>query len=255
VVDRLWAHAALEVFGLVDRALERPQELQLRKYNYEQYRRYREADGDDVVGPRVIKQGIAVGDMSRLLFPELRPENEWLRALCSLAIDIGNDLGVVVPSTRSLGQGSPVFRQYRSGETAYLVNQPHAALYRTDRKEARKSLDWYTNAVITQDCRGDVEAFLRDVDRVSDASLAGGTLIQIWDGTVTDVTTTHFELDVYSRLADDAGSARLELDVLGAADKRVIAPGARVEWIIVQRDDELGRGHRDATVRVLQSAL
>jgi hypothetical protein len=255
VVDRLWAHEALEVFGLVDRALERPQEQQLRKYSYEEYRKYKDADGDDVVGPRVIKQGIAVGDMSRLLMPELRPDNEWSRVLCSLAIDIGNDLGVVVPSTRAFGDDSPVFRQYRSGETAYLVNQPHAALYRADREEAIRALDWYTRAVIKQDLGGDDHAFLDDVDRVGDASLGGGTLVQIWDGTVTDVTTSHFELDVHSRLADDAGSARLELDVLGAADRRAVAPGARVEWIIVQRNDELGRGHRGATVRVLQSLL
>ncbi len=207
------------------------------------------------MGPRVIKQGIGAGDMSRLLMPDLPPDNEWCRVLCSLAIDIGNDLGVVVPSTRALGETGPVFRQYRSGETAYLVNKPHIALYRTDRTEVANALDWYTRIVIEQDFGGDVQAFVHDVDRIGDASLEGGNLVQIWDGTVTDVTTSHFELDVYSRLADDAGTARLELDVLGAADRRAIALGARVEWIIVQRDDELGRGHRHATFRVLQSAL
>ncbi len=253
LVDRLWAHQVLQVFGLVDEKLERPQERQLREYDYDRYRQYRDADRDETVGPRLIKQGITVGELSRLLAPGFHADHEWDRVVFSLAIDIGNDLGVVVPSTKALGAAGPVFRQYRSGETAFLVNRAHAELGRSARASAVE-LDWYTAQVLSADFANDVDSFVEELRRIDAASLQGGELLQVWDATVTEITETHVELDVTSRLTDDVDTARLELGLFGPADREALALGSRVEWIVVGRIDERGRPHRHATVRVLQTA-
>jgi hypothetical protein len=254
VVDRFWVHEVLEVFGLVDERLERPQELSLRVYDYDRYDRYRKADGDETLGPRIIKQGITVNELSRLLAPNFYASDEWERVVFSLAIDVGNDLGVVVPSTKAIDKNGPVFRQYRSGETAFLVSRAYAELERGEPEVLAQTLDWYTAEVLKVDFADDIESFIRDVRRIDAASLQGGELLQIWDGVVTKVTETHVELDVASRLNDDADSARLELGLFGPADRRALARDSRVEWIVVDRVDERGRPHRHASVRVLPSA-
>ncbi len=253
-VDRLWAHQVLQVFGLVDEKLERPQERQLRDYDYDRYRHYRDADQDETVGPRVIKEGITVSELTRLLMPGLHADHEWDRVVFSLAIDIGNDLGVVVPSTKALGTTGPVFRQYRSGETAFLVNRAHAEIGRSDPRSSAVDLDWYTTQVLSADFANDVASFVEDLRRIDAASLQGGKLLQVWDATVTEITETHVELDVTSRLTDAVDTARLELGLFGPADREALALGSRVEWIVVGRIDERGRPHRHASVRVLQTA-
>ncbi|HEX8769843.1 MAG TPA: hypothetical protein VF711_03640 [Acidimicrobiales bacterium] len=253
-VDRIWAHQVLQVFGLVDEELERPQERGLKNYDYEQYGHYSEADGDEIIGPRIIKQGITMGELRRLLAPGLAAYNEWDRVVFSFAIDLGNDLGVVVPSTKILGASGPVFRQYRSGETAFLVNRAHAELGRRDRHVTPDELDWYTTQVLREDYASDVDLFVAELCRIDAASLQGGELLQVWDGNVTGMTETHVENDVASRLTDDADTARLEVGLFGPADREALASDSRIEWIIVSRVDELGRPHRHATVRVLPTA-
>jgi hypothetical protein len=253
-VDRFWAHQVLQVFGLVDEKLERPQERQLREYEYDRYFAYSTADGDETVGPRVIKQGITVAELSRLMAPEFRGHKEWDRVVFSFAIDVGNDLGVVVPSTKALGATGPVFRQYRSGETAFLVNRAHAAIARSDSSASAVDLDWYTKQALRSDPDIDVDSFVEELRRIDAASFQCGELLQIWDATVTDITENHVELDVASRLTDAVDTARLELGMFGPADRSVLVLGARVEWIVVGRTDERGRPHRQATVRVLQPA-
>lgn len=253
-VDRFWAHQVLQVFGLVDEKLERPQERQLRAYDYDRYFAYSKSDGDETVGPRVIKQGITVAELSRLMAPEFHANNEWDRVVFSLAIDIGNDLGVVVPSTKALDATGPVFRLYRSGETAFLVNRAHVEFGRSDPHASTVDLDWYTEQVLRCDPANDVDSFVEELRRIDAASLKGGELLQIWDARVTDITETHVELEVASRLTDAVDTARLELGLFGSADREALALGARVEWIVVGQTDERGRPHRDASVRVLQTA-
>jgi hypothetical protein len=171
-VDRIWAHQVLQVFGRVDVELEREQERKLRRLTYEEYRRYRDVGDDTSFGSRVIKQGITVGELSRLLVRDLDESDEWQRGVCSLAIDIGNDLGVVVPSTKTLDGPGPAFRQYRSGETAFLVDQSHVELGRIDAGAAAEALDWYTQRVIEEDLAGDIDGFLDDVRRIARARVA-----------------------------------------------------------------------------------
>lgn len=250
-IDRFWAHRALEVFGLVDRDLERPQEAALRDYDYESYRKYRATDGDEQIGPRVIKQGITAAEVTRLLLPDLLVKDEWSRVITSLAIDIGNDLGVVVPSTRCGRPDGPVFRQYRSGETAYLVNRHHNWLHR---RRNREMLDLFTQHVIDEELGGDADPFFAETDRIIEVGSGGGEVVQVWDGTVQDVNDKKFSLQVQSRLTADVGSAALDVDLLGDADRPKLGRRARVEWVIVQTHDELGRAHRTATVRVRHPA-
>jgi hypothetical protein len=253
-VDRIWAHRVLEVFGVVDRDLERQQEDELRKFDYPRYRAYREGDGDDALGPRVIKQGITAVELTRLLIPDADLSDEWSTVVGSLAIDIGNDLGIIVPSTKCTGPDGPVFRQYRSGETAYLANGEHGRLHSRISDDSAGLLDRFTTSVIEEDFAGDVAVFLADTDRVVELAVGVGELLQLWDGTVHEVTDTHFLLSVQSRLSDDVGAATLELGLLGDADRVAVGPGARVVWMVVQRRDELGRRRRTASVRVTHPA-
>ena len=128
-VDPFWALHLLLVFGFVDRELERKQEEILRTYDYPQYVTYRENDGDAIVGPWVLKQGITMHELTSMILPDVDMTDAWSAASTSLAVDLGNDLGIVVPTTLESDHGV-ISRQYRSGETAYLASGAPESLVR-----------------------------------------------------------------------------------------------------------------------------
>lgn len=134
-VDHLWVYRVLNVFGEIDAKLERPQERILRELSYDDYVAYRhedlrrEPDPDEPssgLTPRVIRRGVSLGELSSITLPTGSSRDLWTRALVSFAVDVGNDLGIIVPST--VERDGLVWRLYRSGETAFAADRPHQQL-------------------------------------------------------------------------------------------------------------------------------
>jgi hypothetical protein len=72
---------------------------------------------------RVLNQGLTLPELTEALCPELLSGPAWARSLMSLGVDIGNDLGIIVPATQTDSTGL-TYRCYRLGETAYLADTP-----------------------------------------------------------------------------------------------------------------------------------
>lgn len=239
-VDQIWVHRTLSVFGLIDDLLERPQEKRLKDYTYAEYKAYASADGDDELGPRVIKHGMAMVWLMRLLFADVPLRTTWERAWVSLAIDVGNDLGVVVPST--VCRNGMVWRQYRSGEMAFAARSPH---YRgLARGGAEPILDDFTVAVIEDvdrrrgghDARSQLIAETFDVLK---ASSADATVRQVWIGEVTATNGTRFEASVHSLLhAGESTVASLPLADVEPGSGRILSVSSEIEWTVFDADDE-----------------
>jgi hypothetical protein len=263
VVDPLWAHRILHVFGFVDEELERPQERILRDYPYGEYVDYRKHGGDDRAGPRVLKLGLTMADVMPVLAPEVDLDDPWGASLASLAIDIGNDLGIVVPSTVCIDQDrGPVYRQYRSGETAYLVNVPHQQLAGLEPAVVLQRMDLYTRAALATK-RGQeagtavplevVEQFVEENDPLVDVALARADITQAWQGEVVEVTDTHFRGPVESRLWEgETDTARLPRSLLSSSDNAALRVGSRFDWLVFDTKDVLGRPRPSPKVRLIR---
>lgn len=246
-VDLLWAHRILLIFGFVDHELERPQEAILRTYTYEEYADHRRLGHDERIGPRVIKLGITAHELRPLLLPHLDCTDTWNAAVLSLAIDVGNDLGVIVPSTTCQVEGyGPVYRQYRSGETACIAGLPH--------EDARTGadIDLYTRWVL-EDQHRDVGQFLSETREIADTGLFRGSLVQIWDGEVLEHAGDVVRVRVHSRLND----GEVDVAALPASMFRsphTLAAGDVIEWVITESQDPLGRTRRTSQVRSTAAA-
>src|SRR5205823_5532103 len=114
-------HHVLTVFGYVDHHLERPQQEEIRKRGYHAYVDYRRGQADEGIGERVLRQGISMYELVVYILPEVDASDPWESSVLSLAIDVGNDLGVVVPQTVTAEDRGTVLRHYRAGETAYMA--------------------------------------------------------------------------------------------------------------------------------------
>lgn len=117
----VFAHAISSVFGFITAELEIPQRLQIR--DLKDLQSY-----DALFGQRperrVLAQGITMRDLVEALAPQSLSGSAWSRSLVSLGVDIGNDLGILVPVTRYDDRQNLVYRSYRLGETAPLAGKP-----------------------------------------------------------------------------------------------------------------------------------
>jgi hypothetical protein len=83
---------------------------------------YREVFGDGE--GRVLNQGFTMRELTAALAPSSLTGSPWIRAAVSLGVDVGNDLGIIVPVTQYDEQRDVVYRCYRLGETAQLADRP-----------------------------------------------------------------------------------------------------------------------------------
>lgn len=259
-LDPFWVHRVIAVFGYIDRHLERKQELQLRTFDYERYRRWRDEGDDAEVGPRILKQGLTMDDIVMFLLPNLNLEDPWNIAVVSLAIDVGNDLGVIVPTTTCLDEHGPIFRQYRSGETAYLVGRPHEDVATVSTAhEAAEKLDVYTqNVFLSLTDGGPVDdivlQFSLEMNLIREGALAG-ELLQVWRGDVIDIADGHVRAVVQSIFDDaDRATARLPIDLLSDEDRKHITVGCELEWLVFEQSGPNGERRRTSQARLVTNS-
>ncbi len=248
-VDRFWVHRILSIFGDVDTHLERPQEEELRKLSYAEYKQRRDEQSSRAEGAdeRIVKLGIAMVELADLVgLAGSRDDDDegcWSRALLSLAIDVGNDMGVVVPSTvAARGKRGPVFRQYRSGEMAFAVNVPHEQLARVEHDEVERCMDRFTLMTVADAAANEAEdvqvftrMFQKDVREITRRSRGDETILQEWVGEVIDVDAEGFVVSA-SSLFDDGVMAdeRLTWDSIAGIEPDAVHKGAVLEWSVVE---------------------
>lgn len=247
-VDPFWVHRVLSIFGKVDTDMERTQEEDLRDWPYERYRDDRQMHAMRGPGARIVKEGITLAELAELFTPMSTERSSWSFAALSLAIDVGNDLGIIVPSTVCGGPQGPVFRQYRSGEMAYAAKTPHQSLT-GDAESLAADIDLYTSLVL-----GDIAAsrqqgpdevrdqFASENRRLATISRDATIVEQAWIAEVTQVGDTDFEVFASSRLDDGVETtARLPLGRLPQDERDSLRAGDTVYWTIFNPDDETGR--------------
>ncbi|OBH94297.1 hypothetical protein A5678_04530 [Mycobacterium sp. E2733] len=120
-VGLIFGHAIASIFGYIHRRFEIPQRKEIQALG--SLAKYRKAFPRNN-GRRVLSQGITLRDLIDSLLPESVAGSSWSRALVSLGIDIGNDLGIIVPVTQYDHIRDVVYRAYRLGETAPLAMNP-----------------------------------------------------------------------------------------------------------------------------------
>jgi hypothetical protein len=116
----IFAHAVNSLFGYIDGNYERRQREAIRQLvSMQEYERYVGVNG------RVLREGFTLDDLRvALLGRDDSSANHWSRILISLAIDEGNDVGIIVPVTQFDELRNVAYRCYRLGETAFLANAP-----------------------------------------------------------------------------------------------------------------------------------
>lgn len=115
------AHAISSLFGYISSEFEDPQQEVIRKIrDYDTYVRDFVEDQDR----RILNKVFTMDDLAGALVADRTVATSWDRALVSLGIDVGNDLGIAVPTTRYDGTRGLVYRAYRLGETAQLADKP-----------------------------------------------------------------------------------------------------------------------------------
>jgi hypothetical protein len=250
-VDPFWVLHFLLVFGFVDDELERKQEEILRTYDYPQYVEYRENHGDDVAGPRILKQGITMHELASMILPDIDMSNAWSASLASLAVDLGNDLGIVVPTTLESPYGV-TSRQYRSGETAYLAAVPPEELVGLHREElhAGNLFCWAVLDDLAAERPNVFEEFHNDLNAIVAHALRGH-LAQAWQGTVTERLETGFRAVVESRLVrGETDVAELSDTLIDESERSRIRKGVRFDWMVWRDLDAVGKPELIARVRL-----
>ena len=151
-----------------------------------------------------------------------------------MALDIGNDLGVAVPMTTDNGDNQPVFRQYRSGEGAFLASKPHNRLLETTPENASSYLDFLTVDALPAGA-DHTDWALEEAARVREA-IPGGRLLQRWIGEVTAVTDGSFTANYVTTLdGEDTERATFRAEAtLSESDQEKLKVGAVVEWLVYE---------------------
>jgi hypothetical protein len=162
----------------------------------------------------------------------------------SLGIDIGNDLGIIVPVTQYDEVRNTVYRCYRLGETAPLAKTPLIHAVRAgDWDEFTRAADQGVPLLsVTIDIDGektftaqsgaDVMAALA---RTVESAVPGEVVVQS-EGEIVElqenVATTQFDDPVGGKMR----VVQIPLDQLSVPDREAVEEGALLLWTVFQRD-------------------
>ncbi|MDT5347892.1 MAG: hypothetical protein QOC62_1310 [Mycobacterium sp.] len=242
-VGLIFAHAITSVFGFINREYELPQRREIRELSG--LTEYYELFPPNNVR-RVLGQGLTLGDLQRSLTPDTAGSTSWAAALVSLGIDIGNDLGIVVPVTQVDHVRDLVYRCYRLGETAPLAGSPLAAaavhadwdaLAQTADRGARLRNE--TILISDSPQRADNSSLL-DALRDEVERAVPGAVIHRLHGVVSEITSEDFTADFRDPLMDPpVRAAMFPLSMLRDSERAEITAGSQVAWTLLERTADI----------------
>ena len=242
----LWVQSVLSVFGYVDRELERPQAAELKEdYSGKSSQTTRPADGRR--GKRILDEGICLEELAEATGSDPASDDPWERALTSLAIDIGNDLGVAVPATVHRDGAGPVFRHYRTGEGAFMADRPR---YLLRSKPGIDNIDAFTRCALGLPLTGRLEPDQKEqAEQWAQAegerlrrTHPGDWIDEIWIGDVVAVGVRTFTAEFVSTIRKgDTRREKFLRRVLPKRDRPGVKKGARVRWPVYALSGEDGK--------------
>lgn len=204
------------------------------------------AAASERLGRRTADGGVRLGELARAVTGAAGPGDVWRRALPSLALDIGIDLGVAVPATADNGRAQPVFRQYQPGRGAFLVGKPHNRLRDAGPQNVASRLDYLTRHALEQTRPADVTETgwaLAEAARIRRA-IPDVCLLQRWVGQVVEVEDGWFTADFVTTIGgeDVERGAFRAAETLNGPDRESLGVGAIVEWLVYGPDDTAPEG-------------
>ena len=256
------SHAISSLFGYISGRFEVGQQDDIRKLdNYERYR----ANYVDVPGARVLHQAFTMQELTDALIADNGQQARWNRAIVSLGVDIGNDLGIVVPTTLTDHTLGVIYRAYRLGETAPLASQP---LVMWDPRDGTDALDAFSRTIadgqpaLSKRVKFSLPDSLPAKDEPTESdSREVVTLVDLHRDAFPGRPVARFEGRVVTEVRDDdtfdahlfasptltQSNLRLKLNQVPDDEVDLVGIGARFRWTVFERT----RGTRkDRTSRV-----
>lgn len=256
-VGMVASHAINSLFGYLSRQLEAPQQRQIRDLN--DYTAYCDQFSSQP-GERILEQAFTMDDLAEALLGKQKTLDPWDRALVSLGVDVGNDLGIVVPTAQADDERRLVYRGYRLGETAQLAENP-LALWLPD--DDGRGLDAFAEAVrggypirsVNTDIRVANEPVTnQDRDHIRDLAVfvrerLPGKVVDYCEGLVLDDPDPdgRFDVEMTSIHSFNTAHGTFSLQQVQHEQQHWVVRGATVRWTIFERD---GASEKDRTSRL-----
>ena len=239
-VGLVFGHAVSSIFGQINEVFEIPERRAIRAlHRSDEYCEQYPASG------RALSEGLTMRELTAALLPDSLVGSSWDRALISLGIDIGNDLGIIVPVTQYDAVRDVVYRCYRPGETAALAMTPLAQAVRTGQWDSycKAAANGVPLRNVTSDLAA-AQAHYTSVDSDDPfAILRGlieravpGDIVSLADGEVVEVGRSHFAV----HFNDTAGyldqSVQIPMTQLSDEDRVALTEGSLVAWTVFHRN-------------------
>jgi hypothetical protein len=256
-VGLIFGHAVSSIFGFINDEFEVPQRKEIRQLSGVAEYRKTYSHGNQ---RRVLSQGLTLRDLTVALLPDSQAGSSWERALISLAIDIGNDLGIIVPKTRYDDVRHVVYRSYRLGETAPLASTPLPTAVETgqwDRYSQAAAEGFPIRSEVTPITERTALAHgpnLMDKLRADTLEAVPGRIVIQRDGEVLAIDDESFMAQFSDPRNGGMQIARIPRSQLSESDDHAMGEGALVWWTIFQRISEV-TPDRTSRIRVRREPL
>lgn len=230
-VGIIFAHVVCGIFGYINREYELRQRDQIAGLaGPDEYRSWLSGTR------RVLKRSLTLRELTGALLPRAMVYGSlWDRQLVSLGIDVGNDLGIVVPVTRYDSARDIVYRCYRLGEAAFLAER---TLFES--VLMGHGLDPLAGAVergfaakpSASGPGGPVPDPAEELEelRSTVAASVPGKIDFHYEGVVTEVVGRRFIAEVASPSGGDQTVADIPYKVVPEPERTWIVPGAQFRW-------------------------
>ncbi len=241
----MWAQLLLHLFWVVANTSERHQEDQIRLLAWSEIVDYAEGRDSARIGRRVLDLGFTTNELAYILaVNDDGLDERTLRMITSLALDVGNDLGVAVPSTVTEGPDQLVYRIYRTGENAVLSSASHSRLgwhepddVTTDRLDdvTRDGIVASTHSSGHDAIQAAVRKWHATVSHKVEESPVRGFVEQKWVGELTRVDRRRgtFRAQVTSDVhVGERDAAALPFKIVPASQHDSLNEGSIINWYV-----------------------
>jgi len=260
-VGLMVGHAVNSIFGYISENFEQPQQREIRLLeNYSQYAERFLAHP----GSRILNRTLTMDELTTAIWDQSSAHNAWSRAMVSLGIDMGNDLGIVVPVTQVDPPSGLIYRGYRLGETAQLAQHPlarwsgsadgafdafiqAAANYPTTTTNVTLALPSRFRRRHNKEANPDGLRHLREWLERNKPGVAVGR----FDGVISEVDEEGriFYADITNVSNLDIAQARLGTDMVPDTQMELLTPGGVFHWTVFERS-EGGPKYRTSRLRM-----
>ena len=243
----LFSHAILDAVGVVQTQHELPERARILECgSLEQYHA-EFGDGER----RILNSGLTMAELAEHLLIDPVGATRWDYALVMLGVDVGNDLGVVVPITSYDEKRDIAYRAYRIGEAADLVAQPVAARSAAwvDDHLLSAADDGWPFETVSLPIGADAPRGTLNELRNQVAALLPAPLLHRYDGVVTAISGPKIEVGVRDPVARLEAVSTLTIEDFDADDRDQLRIGSRFTWIAWR---EVGTGRTVSERRVIK---